>query len=241
MRSSALIENFVAYRVFRYCGVVAIALSFSCQQVLAYENELGWTLDSVLKQLNRQTKDFQTALARVTISWNDPDQGPVTRSGVVYLNAKGQSRFVEVSPSRTEMLLRDNTVYLYDPVRAIVEEFSTRKHKERLEPFTLLGFSTTGKDLQDDFLVTMLGEDVGAERRALVLELTPKKEETRSTVSRIRLWIDQASWMPVRQEIEHIPGGMTLHINYRAMARNLDLTSDLFRAKWPKGTSKIKR
>ena len=115
------------------------------------------------------------------------------------------------------------------------------KHKERMEPFARLGFTTTGKELKDDYLVTLLGEDRIGERRVVGVELTPKSEKVRQTVGNIRLWIDQASWMPVRQEIAHVSSGETLTIDYTGMARNLNLNPDLFKDKWPKGTQKIRR
>jgi outer membrane lipoprotein-sorting protein len=208
----------------------------------AVDNELGWTLDSVLKQLERQTRDFETALADAEASWVDAD-GNATRehSGRVYVNDRGELRIVEHEPGERVLLVTRSEVQDYDPVRALVERYPLSKHKERMEPFARLGFTTTGKDLKDDYLVTLLGEDRFGDRRVVGLELTPKSEKVRETVGSIRLWIDQASWMPVRQEISHVSAGETLTIDYKGMARNLNLNPDLFDDDWPKGTQTIRR
>jgi outer membrane lipoprotein-sorting protein len=110
-----------------------------------------------------------------------------------------------------------------------------------MEPYARLGFTTTGKELKDDYLLTLLGEDRIGDRRVVGLELTPKSEKVRETVGNIRLWIDQASWMPVRQQIAHVSTGETLTIDYMGMARNLNLNPKLFDDDWPKGTHKIRR
>ena len=109
-----------------------------------------------------------------------------------------------------------------------------------MEPYTVLGFSRTGSDLKKDFLVTFLGEDEITNRRVLGLELTPKNDSDRAHVSTITLWIDQASWLPVRQIIEHTSSGQSVTANYSGTARNLKLNSDLFRNRWPKGTQKVR-
>ncbi len=221
------------------CGLVLV-LSASA----APTNELGWTLDSVLTQLDRQTDDFKTALADVDIRWGSTGQSeaaPVARTGRAYINAAGVMRFNEQKPGNRVLLVTKEEVQDYDPVRALVDRYALAKHKARLEPYAQLGFTTTGKDLKDRFLLTLLGEDRIDGKRVVGLELTPKKEQVRETVARLQVWIDQASWMPVRQVITHVASGDTLTVTYSAMARNLQLNEDLFKANWPKGTQSLKR
>ena len=208
----------------------------------AITNELGWTLDSTLKQVSRQAEDFDTALADIEARWTD-DNGFITRerTGRMYINDKGEIRFAEFETGEHVILVKKNEVQDYDPTRALVERYSLSKHKDRLEPYVRLGFSSTGKDLKDDFLVTLLGEDQIEDRRVVGLELTPKKERVREVVANLRIWIDQASWMPVRHEIVHVSTGSTLTLTYRGMARNLKLNNELFKDRWPKGTQKIRR
>lgn len=221
--------------------ITALLVSASLPATAA-TNELGWTLDSALTQLERQTEDFKTALADVNATWTDKS-GAVTRTaeGRIYINEEGTFRINVTEPEEKVILTTKNQVSEYDPVRALVDEYSLRKHKDRLEPFIRLGFTNSGKDLRDDFVLTLIGEDQIGTQRTLGLELTPTRNEIRESVSRVQVWIDQASWMPVRLIIEHVSSGETLTINFSGLARNLKLNPELFKEDWPKGTQKLKR
>ena len=205
----------------------------------AQQNELAWTMERAVKQLDRQGSDFETVLAEVDVDWTGTDGAPEQiKSGRIYINSRGEFRLNAQTPTKRTILLSARTVYNYNPKTNLVEEYSLSKHKDRLEVFIAIGFSTTGKDLNRDFLVTFVGEETIGDRRTLGLELTPKKDSMRAVVSRIQIWVDESSWLPARQVITQSAGGQTLTVNYRGTARNLDLKNDLFEAKWPKGTEK---
>ena len=176
------------------CSALALIGSAS-----AAENELGWTLDSALKQVERQSKDFGSLLADVSVVSKGAD-GEVANelAGRLYMNKNGDIRIQVGGGSGREVLVTRSEVQEYDPAQQLVERYSLSKHKNRLEPYARLGFTTTGKDLKDDFLVTMLGEDSIRGERTLILQLTPKRDRDRQFVSNITLWINQASWMPMR-------------------------------------------
>lgn len=208
----------------------------------AAENELGWTLDSALKQVDRQSKDFKTLLADVTATAKSAD-GTVTREmkGRLYMNETGDIRIRLGDDSGQEVLVTRSEVQEYDPVKQQVERYSLSKHKNRMEPYARLGFTNTGKDLKDNFLVTMLGEDNIRGERTLMLQLTPKRDAERQVVSSVKLWINEASWMPMRQVIEEVANQETLTIDYEGAARNLNLNPDFFKSNWPRGTKRVRR
>jgi len=220
-------------------GIAAAALTGTAT---AIENELGWTLDSALKQVDRQTDDFETLLSDGTVVVRD-SHGIVTRSleGRIYISKDGDIRINVSKPQEKVLLVTSSEVQEYNPMEAVVERYSLSKHKDRMEPYARLGFTDSGKDLKDDYLVTMLGEDKVGDRRALLLELTPKRDSERQIVAKITLWIDEASWMPLRQVIEHVTTNEQLTIDYLGMARNLNLNPELFKSKWPKGTKQVRK
>ncbi len=221
--------------------LVGLLAVLACAQAFAQQkNELGWTMDSALDQLEKQGREFETALADVEIEWTNPD-GTTDKdnSGRIYQNKDGDVRIQLKAPKERTVLIKRHDVMLYDPAEATVREFSRTKDN-RLEPYTVLGFSHTGSDLEKDFLVTFMGEDEITNRRVLGLAITPKNDRDRANVSNIELWIDQASWLPVRQVITHTPSGKSVTATYSGTARNLRLNPDLFRDDWPKGTKKIR-
>ena len=219
-------------------AVAMVTVPFAAAQ----QNELGWTMDRAVKQLDRQGSDFDTVLAEADLEWKTKD-GTADRQlkGRIYVNGKGEIRLNTDDPTMQTILLSGRTVYEHNATEGVVKTYSLSKHKDRLEPFMPLGFSTTGKDLEDDFLVTFIGEQEISGRRTLGLELTPKKDDTRAIVSKIELWVDQASWLPARQVISETGGGETMTVTYTGTARNLALNPDLFDDDWPKGTEEVRQ
>lgn len=207
----------------------------------AQVNELGWTLDSALKQIELQAKDFDSAMADFQAVWTDDGVETENGSGRIYFNDRSELRLVIDTPDERVLLIDGKYFYDYYPVQAYVDKYYLPKNTQKLIPYVNYGFTKTGRDLRDNFLVTLLGEDKIGDRRVLGLELTPKKEAVRAVTSRMELWIDQASWVPARQVLHHVSGGRTLVLNYTGTSTNLQLSPDLFKAKWPRGTEVIKR
>ncbi len=222
--------------------LVVVLLGLACSLTAnAQAPVIEWTLKDALKQIERQAKDFKTAMARVEVIRRDPQGSETSRgSGNAFFNDDGKIRYDVDEQGRT-ILIERNRVSIFSAAEGQVEQYSLSRHKDRLEPFLRLGFSTTGKELNDGYLLTSLGEEMIGESRTLGIEMTPKKEKIRETVGKVRLSIDQASWMPTRQEITDTQAGNTLVVTYTRMARNLKLNPDLFKAKWPRGTKKVNR
>lgn len=220
--------------------IVGAAL-FVCTGAWAQAPEINWSLDSAIRQIERQARDFQTAMARVELVKTNEDGTEVDRvMGTVFVRADGNTRY-NIDGGQDVTFVDRSVVSQYDATAGTVEEYSLKKHKDRLEPFARLGFSATGSDMKKDYLLTVLGEEEIDSHRTIVLELTPQRDAVRQTVRLVRLYIDQASWMPVRQVIKSTQNGTTLTMTYTGMARNLDLNTELFQDKWPRGTKKIKK
>jgi outer membrane lipoprotein-sorting protein len=204
------------------------------------DNELRWTIKSAVTQLDRQGGDFASALADVGASWStapaaDADQ---LLAGRFFINKDGDFRLEHAGGV---ILRQGSTVHYFKSAAATVNDYRLGRHKERLESYLALGFGLTGKDLNDSYLVTYIGEEKSAERRLLGLELTPKRESDRAVISKIDLWVDQASGLPARQVIAQAGGGAVLTLTYTGMARNLKLNPDLFYSNWPRGTKRVQK
>ena len=219
--------------------ITALIVAFSLPTISgAQENELNWTMERAVRQLDRQGSDLESVLAEIDVNWTGSAQGDRLHNGRIYFNNRGEFRVTNDSPNNGVVMLEGNTLHFYDADAATVNEYSLSRHKNRLETYLPLGISTTGKDLERDFLVSFIGEETIGDRRTLGLELTPESDSVRAVVSRIQIWFDEASWLPARQIITQGSGGSTLTINYTGTARNLDLNPDLFNDDWPRGTEK---
>jgi outer membrane lipoprotein-sorting protein len=147
---------------------------------------INWSLDSAIRQIERQADDFQTAMARVETVRTKDDGTEVSRStGTGFIHRDGDMRY-NIDGGQKVTFVDKNTVSNYDAETATVEEYSLRKHKDRLEPYARLGFSTTGKDMERDYLITIIGEEEIGDARTLVMELTPESNSVRETVRLVR-------------------------------------------------------
>lgn len=218
------------------------ALALAGAMPLFAAESATWTLESALKQLDKASSRFEGAVAEVELTAIDAAGAePRTGSGKAYFDRQGAVRFDLSGPDEKILLSDGSDLYVYEPARAIVEQYAVDKHPEKLEPYASLGFSLTGSRLEKDYVVTLLGEESIDDQKSLVLELTPRSDEVRSAVSRVQLWIGQASWLPVQQKIFH--GGTEIHITarYRNVSKDVPLEDSLFKPKWPRGTETIKR
>lgn len=196
---------------------------------------IDWDMDDAMDQVAQQTENFKSAMAHVEYSWSGAET--TSGSGTMFVNEDGDIRF---SNSNGDVLLvQSSSSQAYSKANSTVTEYRLRDHPERVERFVRLGFSIFGRDLSDDYLMTILGEEQVGDARTLVFELTPKSDDTRQVVGKVKLNIDQASWMPVRQTIDSITRKSTLTIDYTGMARNLRLNPALFDDDWPKGTKEV--
>lgn len=225
----------------RRVAVAVVVAATAAFTTLAAEPST-WTLDSALKQLDKSSGDFRTAVVDVVLTAIDgPDAEPRISSGKAYFSRDGSFRIDLSEPDTKTLLSTGSDLYIYEPARATVERYAIGKHPERLEPYVSLGFSLTGKDLSKDYLVGLLGEEIVDDQRTIHLELTPKSDEIRAKVSRIQLWIEQGSWLPTRLSVYHSDAAQSVTANYSHAARNVPVDDSIFKPKWPKGTETIKR
>jgi outer membrane lipoprotein-sorting protein len=227
------------YKTLLFTALVSIGLVGN--SALADGPKITWDLDNALKQVDRQADNFQSVMARVDVVRRDLGGSELSRErGTLFIDRKGNIRLDSDAPEPRTYLVEKSTLYIHYPAQERVEVYSLSKHKDRIEPYMRLGFTDSGKDLKDNYLLTSLGErDIG-ESRSLGLELTPEKEKERTVMGKAQLWIDQASWMPAQQVFTASSKGEEITLTYTFVARNLELNPDLFSTKWPRGTDKQK-
>lgn len=199
-----------------------------------------WTLESVLRALDNESGSFQSLTAdvertKVTVVVNVKS----TETGAIFVRGD-KMRLDLKTPSPRTILRTGDTIYVYTPGLNRVEEYNLGKHRELVDQFLLLGFGTSGHALQKGFLVTFLGERTLDHQRALLLELTPKSKEVRNQISKIHLWFDESSWLPVQQEFFETGTEDYFIIRYTNLVRNASIPNSRFQPRWPKGTQKVK-
>jgi outer membrane lipoprotein-sorting protein len=221
--------------------LAAIGATRALSQQAAAENRGPWTLSAVLRQLDAVAKDFHSLSAdiertKVTVVVDDHS----TETGSIYV--RGDKMLLEMkAPDRRTILRTGDNVYIYTPGLKRVEEYNVGKNRALLEKFLLLGFGTQGKELQKAYLVTVVGEPALGDVKTVELELTPKSDDVRNQFSKIQIWFDQSSWLPVQQQFNETGSGDYFTIHYTKIVRNPGISDSRFKPHWPKGTEQIKR
>lgn len=197
------------------------------------------TLETVLDSLNREAKDFRSVTAdvertKVTVVVNVKS----TEKGTLWVRGDKMRLELKVPDPRT-VLRTGDTIFVYTPGLKQVEEYNLGKHRELVNEFLLLGFGSSGHDLERGFLLTLAGEPVLDRQKTALLELTPKSGDARNQISRIRLWLDESSWLPVQQEFFETGTDDYFIVRYTNVSRNPEISDSRFKPRWPKGTQRV--
>ena len=199
-----------------------------------------WSLESILKQLDHEAKDFHSLTAdvertKVTVVVNDRS----TELGSIQVH--GDKMLLEMKTPDARTILRSgDDLYVYTPGLKRVEEYNLGKNKAVFEQFLLLGFGTSGDELRKAYLITVLPEETIGDRRTVELELTPKSDAVRNQISKIQIWLDESTWLPLQQQFFETGSGDYSIVKYAKIVRNGDVPESQFKPHWPKGTEKIK-
>jgi len=204
------------------------------------QNRGPGTLEGVYRQMDDQAKDFHSVSAdiertKVTVVVNDHS----TETGSIQV--RGDKMLLEMkTPDPRTILRTGDSLFVYMPGLKRVEEYNLGKNRTLVDQFLLLGFGTDSKEMQRGYLVTLLKEDKIDDRKTIELELTPKLEAVRAQISKIQIWLDESSWLPVRQEFYETGSGDYSIVHYSRVVRNPGLPDSQFKPHWPKGTERIK-
>ena len=213
---------------------------FSTASAASKSQQASWTLESVLKQLDSRAADFQSLTAelertKVTVVVNDKS----TESGEIWVRRDGKMRIELTQPDPRTILRDGDNFYIYNPRVHRVEEYNLGKKKSVVDQFLLLGFGTSGSSLKESYEVTLKGEETLDNRKVLLIELLPKTDDVRKQLSKIQLWLDVSSWIPVQQQFFETGSGDYFIIRYRNINRNVHIQDGEFKPHWPHGTSKV--
>src|SRR6202051_4798233 len=221
------------------CAVVTAASLFST--ILASTSpQTNWTLDNILKQMDVQAAGFQSLTAdlertKVTVVVNDKS----TESGQIIVRRDDKMR-IEVTQPDARTILRDGeNFYIYNPKIHRVEEYNIGKKKSLVDQFLLLGFGTSGSSLKESYTVAVQGEETFDGHKVVRLELLPKTNDVRKQLSKIQLWLDESTWLPLQQQFFETGSGDYSIIHYRNIVRNARIPDGEFKPHWPHGTTVV--
>jgi outer membrane lipoprotein-sorting protein len=198
------------------------------------------TLDGILKQLDNSAGGFHSLSANVerttvTVVVNDKS----TETGTLLVSGDKMLLQMTAPDSRTILRNGDN-FYIYTPGLKRVEEYNLGKNRNLADEFLVLGFGTSGTELQKGFEIKYVGEDKVGDKNDAELELTPRSADVLKQFSKIQIWLDETTWLAEQQQFTENGSGDYLIVRYTKMVRNPKINDSQFKPHWPKGTEKIK-
>jgi outer membrane lipoprotein-sorting protein len=223
------------------CCVALLGATALVHAGAARAPQAPWTLDSVVQQLDRAAKEFSSLTAdvqrtKVTVVVNDRS----TESGQMFVRRDDKMRIDLTDPDPRTILRDGDRVYIYNPKVKRVEEYDLGKRRAVAEQFLQLGFGTSGESLKKSYLMTLQGEETLGTQKVVRLELTPKAGDVRAQISKIQLWIDEATWLPAQQQFFETGSGDYFIIRYTNVVRNARIPDARFKPRWPGSVSKVR-
>jgi outer membrane lipoprotein-sorting protein len=220
-------------------GLALVAAS-GLLEAVPHRGRENLTLEAVQRQMDEAAKDFHSLSAdvertKVTVVVNDRS----TETGAIRVRDDKMLLQLNAPDART-VLRNGDTLYLYNPGLQRVEEYNLGKNRGLVDQFLLLGFGTSGKELRKAYLVTVEGEPTIGDRKTVELELTPRSDAVRRQISRVNLWLDLSSMLPVQQEFYETGSGDYSIVRYSHVVKNPSIPDSVFKPHWPKGTQKVK-
>jgi outer membrane lipoprotein-sorting protein len=227
-------------RLIRRLTGAALVLLVAAGVACATQSHSNWTLGTVLRNMDSEARDFHSLTAniertKVTVVVNDKS----TETG--RLAIRGDNMRIDLAEPDTRTILRSgNNLYIYNPKLSRVEEYDLGKNRALVDQFLLLGFGTSGHELEKNYEIALVDEETLDTKKVVQLELTPKSDKVRDQISKIQIWLDESDWLPVQQKFFETGTKDYFIIHYTNVVRNPKIHDTHFKPHWPKGTTKVR-
>jgi outer membrane lipoprotein-sorting protein len=200
------------------------------------------TLKDMLARMDRSAEKFQSMTANLTqlqhtaiINDDERDSAAVRMK-----KEKGGLRgFVEFAePNRRLIGFQNRQLQVYYPKTNTVNIYDLGKHGAQLDQFLLLGFGTSGKQLEKSYNMRVTGTETLNGKPVTRLELVPKTEEVKEYLKELELWIPDSASYPVQEKIHKNDQDYIL-IQYSDVKINPGLTDKDLELTLPTGVNKV--
>jgi outer membrane lipoprotein-sorting protein len=221
---------------------VALFLCAGALVAAAPGSASGGSLSEVLARLDRAAASFQSMSAsltevKVTPIINETE----TEHAEVKLKRTLQGLFgrVDFAPPDPRIVgFADEQVQVYTPKANTVQIYDVRKYGHDLEEFLLLGFGTSGKDLEKNYKVRLIGNETVDGHPTARIELTPRSDKLKQYFQTAELWVNlQGPTYPVKEKITTADDYMVY--TYSNVRLNPPLTAQQLELTFPAGVQKL--
>lgn len=192
-------------------------------------------LGKVLHTMDETAPGFRSAQADfVWTTYNSVINDVAEKdTGKIYFRrtGKGTEMAAEVAPpARKQIIFADGKIQVYMPETQQVDVYDAGSHRDEFETFLVLGFGSSGTEMQKSFDIKYIGPERVGNVEAVKLELVPHSTKVREQFPRIDLWIDSHSGLSLRQQLWETGGDYRL-ADYSNIQVNRKIADNVFKLK----------
>jgi outer membrane lipoprotein-sorting protein len=200
------------------------------------------SLEDVLGQMDQNASKFTAFAADLTkVTYTKVIDEKTTESGLMQLKKQGPRELLVlidfVKPDAKTVSFRGRKAEMFFPKLNTVQEYDLGKQRGFVDQFLLVGFGTTGKDLNANYAVKYVGDEKVGGQPTHKLELTPNSPQVKEKLQKLELWLAHSGGYPVQQKFLQ-PSGDYYLFTYSAVKLNPALTDEALKLKLPKGVKR---
>lgn len=202
------------------------------------------TTQAVLARMNQESASFHQITAKLTkTEFTQVLNDKTVESGQMWLkrNGRGISMRSEFTsqPNVRSVGIDAGQAEIYYPNMNTVQVYDLGKFGGLVDQFLVLGFGSSGKDIEKNYSVKLAGEDTIDGKKTSRLELEPRSDKARKQIAKVELWIPVDAGHPVQQRFLQ-PGGDYYLITYSEIKLNPGLPDNAFHLNLPANAKKEK-
>lgn len=207
----------------------------------------GESLESILTRMDKSAPGFKGATAKlVLVNYTAILSDTTTERGTLQMqrlkpnDLRAIVDFSALPENARVVSFQGKLLKIYYPNTKEVQEYAVGKNADVLNQFLLLGFGSSGKELQASYAITEQGTETIAGRNTTKLQLVPKDPELKSKLSEVELWIPADATYPLQQKFsESKASGNYRQVTYSDVQINPEMKTPL-EYKIPANTAKKK-
>ena len=162
------------------------------------------TVQAVLARMDREAASFRQLTASLrNVTYTAILDDTSGENGAIWLQRSGakiEMRGEIFGDDARSFGFRENEGQIFYPKMKTVQIYDLGKARGLVDQFLLLGFGSSGRELQKNYTVTVAGEDVVGGQKTTRLELIPKSKQMQEQITRVEVWIPLNAGHPVQQK-----------------------------------------
>jgi len=203
-------------------------------------------LDKVLRKLDAAAARFHSTSADFQFDSVETDPVPDTdvQKGTVYYE-RADKTFRAAAHIREENSKPVPKVWVYSGgsfklYEQMINQVTTLSKLNQYESWFMLGFGASGKDLEQKWDITYVGQETLDGVKTDVLELVPKDPGVRRNLSKVKLWVDTDKGVNLKQIFYFGPSSYKVCVYFNVKV-NQTLPADAFTFKTDSKTVYVSR